>query len=379
MMENAEFNRIGILLEKAHSPEEIFGDLQGTQSEKLVVARKVFLHIAKIVHPDTTLDPENAEQAASVFKRLTLFWEQAQTKIGNGTYGTRATSDTFAAFIMQTPAGQYTLKRLLGRGDLCNLYVGTATNAAEKKQVLLKVPLQPQDNDLLTNEAHILGHLCSGKNYHTARHFVSQLVDAFPYAEQATGITRQVTVLSYVAGLFSLKEVKAAYPCGIDTRDMAWIWRRLLIALDFAHTNKVIHGSVLPPHILIHPEQHGVVLIDWAYAVLDPATTHTRISAISADYREWYPAEVFTRAEPQPGLDIFMAASCMIDLLGGDPHRRTMPAHIPWQMQNHLKGCTLPHPHQRPQDARILLKDFDDLLERLWGPRTFHAFSMPRR
>jgi hypothetical protein len=46
--------------------------------------------------------------------------------------------------------------------------------------------------------------------------------------------------------------VKEAYPRGIDAKDMAWIWRRVLLALDFAHTNKVIHGSVLPTHYLEH-------------------------------------------------------------------------------------------------------------------------------
>lgn len=378
-MENAELNHIGILLEKACSPEEIFGNLQGTPTERLAAARKVFLHIAKVVHPDTHQDQVEAKQAHASFKKLAFFWEQAQTKIDNGTYGLKEAAGTFAPFTIQTTASQYSLHRLLGRGDLCNLYMGTTSSATGKKQILLKVPLRPQDNDLSANEARILRHLRAGSSYQAARHFVSQLVDAFPYEEHATGVMRQITVLSYVQGFFSLKEVKEAYPRGIDAKDMAWIWRRVLLALDFAHTNKVIHGSVLPTHILIHPEQHGVMLIDWSYAVLDPVATHTWIRAISTDYRAWYPAEVFARQEPQPGLDIHMAASCMIELLGGDPQQRSIPASVPWQIQNHLQGCTLPHAHQRPQDARVLLQAFDELLERLWGPRTFHSFSMPGR
>jgi len=69
----------------------------------------------------------------------------------------------------------------------------------------------------------------------------------------------------------------------------------------------------------------------------------------------------------------------MIEMHGGDPLQRTMTTGVPWQIQNHLKGCTLPHPHQRPQDAHFLLQEFDELLTRLWGPRKFHAFSMPGR
>jgi serine/threonine protein kinase len=378
-MENAELKRVSTLLEQADAPEEVFGNLQGTQEERLAGARKVFLHIAKAVHPDTNRGARPEQEAGTAFKKLSILWERAQVKIDAGTYGQRVAADAFAPFVIQTAHKQYTLERLLVRGDLCMLYVGTATSSMGKQRVLLKVPMKPQENDLVANEARILQHLRSGERYGTARHFVSQFVDAFPYEEYTTGMLRQVTVLTYVDGLFTLKEVKDVYPDGIDAKDMAWIWRRLLIALDFAHTNKVIHGSVLPAHILIHPEQHGVVLIDWSYAVLDPAGTHTWISAISSTYRAWYPAEVFTREEPQPGLDICMAGKCMIDLLGGDPQQHSMPASVPWQIQSFLKGCTLPRSDQRPQDARVLLKTFDELLEQLWGPRTFHAFSMPRR
>jgi hypothetical protein len=67
----------------------------------------------------------------------------------------------------------------------------------------------------------------------------------------------------------------------------------------------------------------------------------------------------------------------MYELLGGDPLKRTLPGHIPWQLASHLQGCTLANLRQRPQDARRLLNDFDALIARLWGSRTFRAFVMP--
>ncbi len=365
------------LLMVKQSPGELFGELHGSSHEQLLEARKVFRHLARLVHPDTAAETTDAGQASAAFKKLSQLWEQAQAKINHDTYGKAASA--FQPLVIHTARGQWTLERILTRGDLCTLYLGSVLDAQGKRRVLFKVPIQPQDNDLAANEARILRHLRAGKNYQSARHFLSQLVDAFPYEEHATGILRQVIVLSYVDGLFSLTEVKQVYPQGIDVRDMAWIWRRLLIALDFAHSNGVIHGCVLPPHILIHPEEHGVMLIDWSYAVLDPANTHAWIKAISSPYRAWYPAEVFAREEPRPGLDLYMASKCMIDLLGGDPQAQTMPESVPWQIQNHLRGCLLPRSHQRLQDAHILRQEFDELLERLWGPRRFHPFSMPRR
>ncbi len=376
-MEQAELDHMDRAFGKARSPEEVFGVFTGTQGEVFASVRRIFRQMAKIVHPDVYQGTADFEQAGALFKQLTDFWEQAQMRIENGTYGMARTAETFTPFLIATKSRQYTVERLLERSDLWGLYLGSYRCADEKNRVILKVPLRPEDNDLLANEARILRQLCVSDSYEKRRHFVSQLVDAFAYQEHVSGIMRQVNVFSYVEGLYSLKEVREAYPQGVDLTDMAWIWRRLLVALEFSHANAVVHGGVLPTHVLLHPKQHGVVLTDWSCAVHDPAVTGEYICAISSAYRLWYPAEVLARGEPTPGLDISMAARCMIDVLGGDPETRIMPASVPWQIQNHLKGCTLPNPQQRPQDARLLLRAFDQLIERLWGSRTFHAFIMP--
>lgn len=376
-MHNAELERISALLVRADSAEEVFGALAGSRDEQLEAARRLFRQMAKAVHPDLFQARADFDQAGSTFKQLVYFWEQAQTRIENGTYGTAASTGGFVQFSMRTKKSHYAVERLLARGDISALYIASAQLDGEPIKRLLKIPVRPEDNDLLSNEARILSHLRASKDYPNLRHFVSQLVDSFAYQEQASGILRRINVLSYLDGFYALKEVRQVYPQGIEPKHMAWIWRRLLVALGFAHGNDVIHGAVLPTHVLIHPRLHGVMLIDWSYAVLDPATSGESICAISSDYRDWYPAEVFARDVPLPGLDIAMAAHCMIDLLGGNYHTRVMPDSVPWQIQSYLKGCALLNPHQRPQDARVLLADFDALIQRLWGRRTFQEFSMP--
>ena len=241
------------------------------------------------------------------------------------------------------------------------------------------MPIQPEDNDLMANEARILSHLRASKDYEKRRHSISQLINSFSYQEKATGIVRRANVFAYIEGFYSLQEVRETYPKGIDPKDMAWIWKRLLMVLGFAHTNKVIHGCVIPAHVMVHPKEHRVVLANWSYAVLDPAETDEQISIISDAYKEWYPADAFSEDVLTPGLDIYMAGKCMIELLGGDPHQRIMPETVPLRMQNYLKGCTLPNPHRRPQDVHKLLEAFDELSEQLWGPRTSHKFTMPER
>ncbi|HEV2654875.1 MAG TPA: hypothetical protein VGT82_07945, partial [Ktedonobacteraceae bacterium] len=67
------------------------------------------------------------------------------------------------------------------------------------------------------------------------------------------------------------------------------------------------------------------------------------------------------------------------NLLGGDAQHCTLPETVPWQIRNHLKGCTLAAPQMRPQDVQLVLNEFDALIERLWGPRVFREFLMPKR
>ncbi len=368
-MTQAELERIAGILECATAPEDIFGMLVGTPEEMLAAGRDIFRQIAKVTHPDLYTGTAVWASANRAFTLLARFWEQAQTKIVSGTYS--AQSD-FQPFTLQTSTATYTVERLLARGDICALYVGVG-HMAGSNPWLLKIPVRPGDNDLLANEARILKHLQASESYTELRYFVSQLAESFAYQEKSSGITRQINVLEYLDGFYSLKEVRAAYPQGIDPRDMAWMWRRLLVALGFAHSCGVIHGAVLPTHILIQPHEHGVVLIDWSYAVLEGE----RISAISSEYRSWYPAEVFAHEEPLPGLDIAMVARCMLELLGGNPIKQTLPERVPWRLASYLRGCTLANPRRRPQDARKLLSDFDALIAHLWGPRTFRKFVMP--
>jgi hypothetical protein len=69
---------------------------------------------------------------------------------------------------------------------------------------------------------------------------------------------------------------------------MAWMFRRLLVALAIASEAGIVHGAPLPRHVLIHPETHGLVLVDWTAAV----HTGLGVDVRPAGYTEWYPGEL---------------------------------------------------------------------------------------
>jgi hypothetical protein len=51
----------------------------------------------------------------------------------------------------------------------------------------------------------------------------------------------------------ALTALAAGFPDGLDPRDAAWMRRRLLACLGWAHRARLVHGAVFPEHVLIHP------------------------------------------------------------------------------------------------------------------------------
>jgi hypothetical protein len=183
------------------------------------------------------------------------------------------------------------------------------------------------------------------------------------------------TAFEYLDGFYSLADVKQHYPDGVDPRDMAWMFRRLLVVLGFAHKTKYLHGAVLPQHVMIHPDQHGLVLIDWNHSASVDESTDETIDPVGA-YKDWYPAEAVTE-NCGTHTDIYMAANLMSWLMGGDPENVVLPTGIEREYRIFLSSCLSVDWKQRPAEGWGVLKHFDDLIERLYGKRKFRPFHIP--
>lgn len=63
-------------------------------------------------------------------------------------------------------------------------------------------------------------------------------------------------------GMRTLREVRAAYPRGLDGEDWAWMARRILGQVAVLETKGITHGALSLDSVLIQPEEHGVILLD---------------------------------------------------------------------------------------------------------------------
>jgi hypothetical protein len=241
---------------------------------------------------------------------------------------------------IRTRRRSYTLDPTPVRGDLANLY--------DAGEAMVKIPRDPAVNDLLEREAIALRQLPKDGDGRFLP-YVPRLLESFRHRDEATGTERRANAIGRLDGFRSLAEVRAAYADGVDPRDVAWMWRRLLVALGFAHRAGVLHGAVLPEHVLIHPEQHGLVLVDWCYSV--PGCHPDRGVRV-----------------PAMGTDIYLATRCMTYLMGD---------RAPRQLRAFARGCLPAAQNRRPSDAWRLLAELDELLERLYGPRRFRPFHLP--
>ncbi|MFI5909402.1 serine/threonine protein kinase [Dactylosporangium sp. NPDC051541] len=308
------------LVERA-SAEELFGG--GDPHQR-------YRNLAKLVHPDAA-----GPKGTKAFARLSDLWRNRG--------------------VIRTARGSYSTATLEHRGDLANLY--------KVPEGHLKLARDPSCNDLLAREAVALRQIAEQGDPRYLP-YVPRLVDSFRHKSE-TGPTRRANVIGVSAArLHSLEEVHAKRPHGLDPRDAAWMWRRLLVALGLAHRAGVVHGAVVARHVLIEPDEHGVVLVDWCYSASDP---HEHIPALVPAHRDAYPPEVLARSTPGACTDIYMSAGLMAGLMGD---------RAPKALRRFADGCRLASPRRRPDDAWQLLAELDELLLRLYGPRKFRPFVL---
>lgn len=332
-------------IDRASSPEEAFGKL--TDVDALT---KLFRAMARVLHPDRC----KVAGAAAAMAKLTDLRERAEAELRAGTYGTAT------ATIRAKQA--YSHVRSLAAGDICDVYLGDYLEAGRNVTAAIKIARDPRDADLLQNEARALAKL---RGDATFSKYVPRLIESarIPLG----GKDRPANVLSYRPGGYTLGQVIAAYPAGVEPRAFAWMWRRMLEALSWAHDCGLVHGAVLPEHVVVRPDDHGAKLIDWTASV----KIGEPLRILSPSREAYYPPEVAAKLPATAATDIYMAAACGVALLGGDV------ASVPRAIDSCLRACLISNPRRRTSDVKRLYREFDDVLRGLYGTPKFHPFEMP--
>ena len=173
-------------------------------------------------------------------------------------------SDTMAC-------GPRHFKRIANLGSGDNAIVMLAERAGTfSERVILKIARANAPAGQLQREKAVLDELQADQSPGSA-YFSQRLPQAIGMADTGTaGAPHPALVLRNPTGYWgSLADVKRNYPQGIDPRHAVWMWRRVLEVLAHVHTIGWAHGKLTPEHLLVAPNDHGVLIISWAAARKD--------------------------------------------------------------------------------------------------------------
>ncbi|GII04308.1 lipopolysaccharide kinase InaA family protein [Planobispora takensis] len=357
------------LVNAAGAPHDLFGgDAPGT----------VYRRLARLLHPDLAPGAE----ATAAFVRLAGLWaarsapiRPTSTRSAPGPGGAAASDRASSArhgsaggergggpggerdgeTVITTRRGTYRLGGVLRRGATAVLY-------RTDGDTLVKLPRSPADNDLMRREAETL-RTVEREGDPLLLPYVPRLVESFRH--RSDGTERQANVISRAPdGFLTLTEISRRRP-RLDPRDAAWIWRRLLVAIGTAHRAGIVHGAVFGHHVLVHPIEHGLILVDWSLSV----PVGSPLTALVSRHRDDYPPGALAGEPATAALDIRLATRCVAALMGGpdgDTH------HLPAPMRAFVRGSLLSPPH----DAWRLLAELDELLDDLYGPRKYRPLHL---
>lgn len=345
----SELQLINEKLDGACCPEDVFG----SGDDPALVFKK----LARVCHPD--LNPLEYKMAVDTFAKLSALKDEADRRVSKGTWGKRVP----LPHCVPLEIGKYKAKPHPRIGDIADLYT------VEGGKTLVKVARSHDDNDLLRAEVNALKILA--KIDGPVRQGVPELVDNF----WVEGLwKREANVITRFPGFVTAQEVHAKML--VDARTSVWMFKRILSLLSWVHHFKLVHGAILPPHVLFYPDndgstemdqiKHSIRLIDWCYSV--DYTQRTRLSSWVPAWQDHYAPELLSKKYIGPSSDIYMAAKLMVYLCGSK---------FPAALATVLKKCLDPDPEKRYQKAGDTLEDVKEAAEKDFGPPKWVDFIIP--
>lgn len=342
-------------LKEATCAEDIFGDLDDEAA-----LSEAYRKLALLAHPDRGGE-------ASLFVKLGFWRDEARKRLAEGTYGQRKAP--FDAVTLTVEGKALTLTGIRAEGLLATIYDADYP-VPDGFRAFVKIVRSPADNDLLEREWNTLVALWRPDDNPDAERdfFAKQRVyTPRPLARfailDAERRQRSGLVLGAPDGrCFSGKELREQkFPRGIEPKHVWWIWRRLLLTLWMAHLRGTIHGAVTPDHVLVYPEQHGLVLLDWS-----ASAERDKEPVLLADpqWKALQPPELFEKVPAAVPSDLYQAASTALYLLGEEERNIAEP------IRRFIARCQDPKPGRRPQDA----EHAHAVLGRILGRREYSEF-----
>lgn len=331
-------------LSKARCPEDVFG----------LNIKTTYHALLRVVHPDRHNNDPLATHATKLLNELKV---EAETRFNNGTWGERLPLPAFELVEL----GTYRVQRKAIVGDIADVYL------AEKE--VMKVARNTDDNDLMRAERSTLALLTSKMEATNVLAGVPKLVDSFQHSRREVNVLERIPV-----GFVSAEEIHRRMPI-VDPRTLVWMFKRLLVVLEWSHHCGIVHGAVLPPHVLFRVDDatakvdqsgHTIRLIDWCYSV--EYAKRTRLSSWVPAWKSYYPSELLLKNAVLPASDIYMAALTISGL--------SEVCGVPAPLQAVINKCLRPKLEERHQKVSEVFDEWVAAAKKVYGPTKWVDFVL---
>ena len=332
---------------KAKRPFEFFGAAASADELK-----KEYRQYARQVHPDkaTGSDKYIAGEAFSILNKL---YDLGLSELEDGIYGI---VDPVQIYRHMTPLFEITVKGELYQfyenvfeGEVAYIFKGISSNDV----VFMKAAIDPEDNDLIATEYKVLS---------TLRH------QSFPYVEQRIMVNDTCAILMREVKGVTMPELLEQYKKGVPAEHVMWMLERLLSAVGYLHSNRVVHGNIKPENIMISKDNHNVSLLGFSFCIPNANTPEAHYKIVN----DYYTApEVNKTARVLPSSDIYSIGKLAVKLLGGDVSNNGMPVSADPRVRAFIRKMVSVSPTDRPDDAWKLWSELIKLRNEVFGTRRF--------
>jgi len=305
--------------------------------------------VCSFCHSTVQVDP--SAMSAALFREALAAWNSPETH----------------GYTSFSSIGQshWASRHFIARGEISDVYLAERARRPTER-VLLKVLREPGDGPLFDREWDVLDRLqqseSPGADLFTTlvpQPVARGLVDNGPYQG------RRAMAFRWASGFCETFEgVRRAFPQGIDGQISIWMWRRILELLSFLHRSGVVHGAVLPPHILVEEGDHGIRLVGYSAA----GESGTPLATTCSRFEAFYPARRLS-----PGADVRMSARSIAFVLGGDAAGGDVPASVPEPLADLIRKVAA----DGAEDAWKVRESLGKIARVLYGPPSFHPLMMP--
>jgi len=171
--------------------------------------------------------------------------------------------DPAGARLLRLRGRTYRVLGALGDSDGCELLAAVSCGPLPER---VTIKLARGARHALAAEADALQRL-QQLDLPSSAYFSQRLPQLVAFGA-TDGDARDALVLRQPVGYWgTLADVQAHHPNGLrDVRHAVWLWRRVLEVLGYLHGAGWTHGDLRPSHWLVHPGDHGVLLVGWGLA-----------------------------------------------------------------------------------------------------------------